>query len=47
VIDGHGARVGERFQDLRGVLTGIPQPARLAGLPVSLRRPSGKKRRKR
>ena len=44
VIDGRGAHVGERFQDLRGVLTGIPQPARLAGRPVS--RPAlGKKRR--
>src|SRR2546428_461145 len=27
-IDGNGAHVGPRFQDLRGVLTGIPQPAR-------------------
>ena len=46
LIDDRGARVGERFQELRGVLTGIPQPARLAERPVS-RRPSGKKRRKR
>jgi len=43
LIDGHGAQVGERFQDLRGVLTGIPQPAR-AGRPVS-RRSSEKKSR--
>jgi circadian clock protein KaiC len=46
VIDDHGAHVGERFQDLRGVLTGVPQPTRLAGRPVS-RRASGKKRRPR
>jgi circadian clock protein KaiC len=46
LIDDHGAHVGERFQDLRGVLTGVPQPTRLAGRPVS-RRPSGKKRRQR
>jgi circadian clock protein KaiC len=45
-IDRRGAHVGERFQDLRGVLTGIPQPARPAARPVS-RRPSGKKRRAR
>jgi circadian clock protein KaiC len=30
-IDDRGAHVGARFQDLRGVLTGIPQPARTAG----------------
>ena len=28
-IDDHGAHVGERFQELRGVLTGIPQPVRV------------------
>ena len=39
-IDGNGAHVGPRFQDLRGVLTGIPQPARVAGRPVA-RRSSG------
>ena len=26
VVDDHGARVGARFEDLRGVLTGVPQP---------------------
>jgi circadian clock protein KaiC len=46
LIDDRGAHVGERFQDLRGVLTGVPQPTHLAGRPVS-RRPSGKKRRQR
>jgi circadian clock protein KaiC len=30
VIDGHGAHVGTGFQDLRGVLTGIPRPARVS-----------------
>ncbi len=44
LIDDRGAHVGARFEDLRGVLTGIPQPARAAGRPVS-RRSSGKKRR--
>ena len=44
LIDGRGARVGARFQDLRGVLTGIPQPSGGAGRPVS-RRSSGKKSR--
>ncbi len=44
LIDGRGARVGARFQDLRGVLTGIAQPAPAAGRPVE-RRSSGKKRR--
>src|SRR3970282_2101645 len=43
IADG-GAHVGARFEDLRGVLTGIPQTARAAGRPVS-RRSSGKKRR--
>ena len=46
LIDGRGAHVGARFEDLRGVLTGIPQPARVAGYPVS-RRSSGKKSRER
>ncbi len=44
-IDDGGAHVGAPFQDLRGVLTGIPQPARAAGRPAS-RRPSGKKSRR-
>ncbi len=35
VIDDHGAQVGPRFQDLRGVLTGLPQPERAARRPVS------------
>ncbi len=39
-----GAHVGPRFQDLRGVLTGIPQPARGAGRPDT-RRSSGKENR--
>ena len=29
LIDDRGAHVGERFQELRGVLTGIPQPVRV------------------
>lgn len=44
LIDGRGARVGARFQDLRGVLTGIPQPALAAGRPLA-RRTSGTTRR--
>jgi circadian clock protein KaiC len=44
LIDSRGAHVGARFQDLRGVLTGIPQPTPAAGRPVA-RRPSGTKRR--
>ena len=44
VIDDHGARVGERFEDLRGVLTGVPQPLRVPARPVS-RRSSGKENR--
>jgi len=44
LIDDRGAQVGERFRDLRGVLTGVPQPARLAGRPVAQSR-SRKKRR--
>jgi circadian clock protein KaiC len=46
VIDDRGAHVGRRFQDLRGVLTGIPQPARSTGHPVS-RRSARKKTRRR
>jgi circadian clock protein KaiC len=34
LIDDHGAHVGEPFKDLRGVLTGIPQPARPGTLPT-------------
>jgi circadian clock protein KaiC len=41
-IDDHGAHVEEQFQDLRGVLTGIPHLVRSGGRPAS-RRPSGKK----
>jgi circadian clock protein KaiC len=44
LIDGRGARVGERFKDLRGVLTGVPQPVRAAARPAS-RRSSGKEGR--
>jgi len=44
LIDGRGAHVGERFQDLRGVLTGVPQPERAAERPVG-RRSSGTKSR--
>jgi circadian clock protein KaiC len=34
-IGERGARVGERFEDLRGVLTGVPQPVRAAARPAS------------
>jgi circadian clock protein KaiC len=44
LIDDRGAHVGERFEDLRGVLTGIPQPVRAAGRPVSRRSPGKKSR---
>jgi circadian clock protein KaiC len=44
VIDDHGGHVGARFQDLRGVLTGIPEPAHAARRPGSPRS-SGKKSR--
>jgi len=44
LIDSRGAHVGARFQDLRGVLTGIPQPAPAARRPVA-RRSSGTKGR--
>jgi circadian clock protein KaiC len=43
-IDRNGAHVGPRFQDLRGVLTGIPQPVRVAGRGVARRPSSGKGR---
>ena len=43
-IDDRGAHVGARFQDLRGVLTGVPEPGRAAGRPAS-RRSSRKKGR--
>jgi circadian clock protein KaiC len=46
LIDDRGAHVGARFHDLRGVLTGIPQPSPAAGGQVA-RRPPGTKRRKR
>jgi circadian clock protein KaiC len=46
VIGERGARVGERFQDLRGVLTGIPRSARSrAGGRGAARRSSVEKRR--
>jgi circadian clock protein KaiC len=45
-IDGRGAHVGERFQDLRGVLTGVPQPERTAGRLVARRSPGTKTRRR-
>jgi circadian clock protein KaiC len=44
-IDAHGAHVGGRFEDLRGVLTGIPQPARASGHSGPGRRSSGAKGR--
>ena len=44
LIDGRGAHVGERFEDLRGVLTGVPQPARAAEHPGA-RGASGTRRR--
>jgi circadian clock protein KaiC len=43
-IDARGAHVGERFADLRGVLTGVPQPARATGHSGG-RRSSGTKGR--
>ena len=43
-IDAHGAHVGERFEDLRGVLTGVPQPVRATGHSGG-RRSSGTKHR--
>jgi len=42
-IDGLGAHVGERFTDLRGVLTGV-QPWRTAGRPASSRSSGAKPR---
>ena len=44
LIDDRGAHVGEPFKDLRGVLTGIPQPERAAGRPAGPGT-TGKKRR--
>jgi circadian clock protein KaiC len=44
LIDDRGAHVGARFEDLRGVLTGIPQSVRAAGHPVSRRSPRKKSR---
>jgi circadian clock protein KaiC len=44
LIDSRGAHVGERFEDLRGVLTGVPQPERAVRHPVA-RRSSGTKSR--
>ena len=44
VIDGRGAHVGARFEDLRGVLTGVPQPWRAASPPVSPRSSGTKSR---
>lgn len=44
LIDDRGAHVGARFQELRGVLTGIPQPAPAAGRAIA-RRSSRKTRR--
>jgi len=40
LIDDRGAHVGERFKELRGVLTGIPQTVR-----VGARRASAQTRR--
>ena len=44
LIDGGGAHVGERFEDLRGVLTGVPQTEGAAGRPVARRSPAKKTR---
>jgi circadian clock protein KaiC len=43
-IDRRGAHVGERFQDLRGVLTGVPQPWRASSASA---RESGARARRR
>ena len=43
-IDSRGARVGERFTDLRGVLTGIPQPWHATERAASPRSPGAKSR---
>jgi len=40
LIDNGGAHVGERFQDLRGVLSGIPQPVGRVKRPVARRAPA-------
>jgi len=44
LIAGDGAHVGERFRDLRGVLTGIPQPEGAGGRLVARRSPAKKTR---
>jgi circadian clock protein KaiC len=44
MIDGRGAHVGERFQDLRGVLTGIPRSEHGVGRPAARRSPGTKSR---
>jgi circadian clock protein KaiC len=44
LIDDRGAHVGARFEDLRGVLTGVPEPGGAAGRSAS-RRSSRKKGR--
>jgi circadian clock protein KaiC len=45
-IDRRGAHVGERFADLRGVLTGVPQPWGAARAAASARSSGGKPRRR-
>jgi circadian clock protein KaiC len=45
-IDRRGAHVGERFADLRGVLTGVPQPWSAARRAASARAAGGKPRRR-
>jgi len=45
-IDRGGAHVGERFADLRGVLTGVPQPWSAARRAASARASGGKPRRR-
>jgi circadian clock protein KaiC len=37
LIDDRGAHVGARFEELRGVLTGVPEPGRAARRPASRR----------
>jgi circadian clock protein KaiC len=43
-IDGRGARVGERFKDLRGVLTGVPQSSPAPESPAAPRPPVAESR---
>jgi circadian clock protein KaiC len=45
-IDRRGARIGGRFVDLRGVLTGVPQPWAAAKAATSARASDGKRRRR-